>query len=153
MNIAILHGNIGNDPKITRLESGKIVAKFSLATNKSYTNQQGEKVIETSWHNIVLWGKLAELAEKYVKKGNSVIIEGEIAYRSYENKEGQTIYTTEIIGDKLHFAGGKKEEKPDNKEGEYQKSDKVPTKSLSNPDDLPGNVDDGNIPDDLDIPF
>jgi single-strand DNA-binding protein len=154
MNKWIGYGNVGKDPEVKRLESGKIVAKFSLATNKSYTNQSGEKVTETQWHNIILWGKLAELAEKYVKKGNSVIIEGEIAYRSYENKEGQTIYITEIIADKLHFAGSKKdEEKPDNKEGQYQKSGKVDVKSMSDPNDLPGNIDDGSIPEDKEIPF
>jgi len=109
MNKAILYGNIGKDPEVKSLESGNKVAKFSLATNKSYTNKQGEKITETAWHNIVLWGKLAELAEKYVKKGNSVIIEGEISYRSYENKDGQTVYITEIVGNALHFAGSKKE--------------------------------------------
>jgi single-strand DNA-binding protein len=110
MNKCILFGNVGKDPEVKKLESGKSVAKFSLATNKSYTNASGEKITETAWHNIVLWNKLAELAEKYVKKGNSIIIEGEIVYRSYENKEGQTVYITEIIGNGLHFAGGKKEE-------------------------------------------
>jgi single-strand DNA-binding protein len=114
MNKAILFGNIGGDPKITNLESGKKVAKFSLATNKSYTNASGEKITETQWHNIVLWNKLAELVEKYVKKGSSIIIEGEIVYRSYENKEGQTVYITEIIGNALHFAGSKKEETKEN---------------------------------------
>jgi single-strand DNA-binding protein len=110
MNKVILFGNVGKDAEVKRLESGNVVAKFNLATNKSYTNKQGEKITETQWHNIVLWGKLAELAEKYIKKGNSIIIEGEIVYRSYENKEGVTVYITEVNGDKLHFAGGKKEE-------------------------------------------
>jgi len=112
MNKWIGYGNVGQDPKVTNLESGSKVAKFSLATNKSYTNKQGEKITDTSWHNIVLWGKLAELAEKYVKKGNSVIIEGEISYRSYDDKEGRTVYITEIIGGALHFAGNKKEDIP-----------------------------------------
>jgi single-strand DNA-binding protein len=133
MNKAILYGNVGKDPEVKRLESGKIVAKFSLATNKSYNNTQGEKITETAWHNIVLWGKLAELAEKYVKKGNSVIIEGEISYRSYENKDGQTVYMTEIIGDKLHFAGSKKEDdKPEPSKGKQH------VDSMSNIDELPG---------------
>jgi single-strand DNA-binding protein len=108
MNKCILFGNVGKDPEVKKIGENK-VAKFSLATNKSYT-KAGEKITETAWHNIVLWGKLAELAEKYVKKGNSIIIEGEIAYRSYENKEGITVYITEIIGNALHFAGSKKEE-------------------------------------------
>jgi single-strand DNA-binding protein len=148
MNKAILYGNVGKDPEVRTLESGKKVAKFSLATNKSYTNQQGEKITETAWHNIVLWGKLAELAEKYVKKGNSVIIEGEISYRTYENKEGVTIYTTDIIGNALHFAGGKKEE---TKEPEKQ-TGKRHVDAMSDINDLPGNINDGSIPDD-DIPF
>jgi single-strand DNA-binding protein len=136
MNKAILYGNVGKDPEVKTLESNNKVAKFSLATNKSYTNKQGEKVTDTAWHNIVLWGKLAELAEKYVKKGNSVIIEGEISYRSYENKDGQTVYITEIIGNALHFAGGKKEEtKPEPEKG------KPPYKSgFSDINDLPGHV-------------
>jgi single-strand DNA-binding protein len=112
MNNVQLFGNVGSDPEVRHLESGKIVAKFNLATNKSYTNQQGEKVTEVQWHHIVFWGKLAELAEKYVKKGNSMIIEGEIVYRSYENKDKQVVYITEIVGDKLHFAGSKKDEEP-----------------------------------------
>jgi single-strand DNA-binding protein len=138
MNKCILFGNVGKDPEVKTFEGGNKVAKFSLATNKSYT-KNGEKITETSWHNIVLWGKLAELAEKYVKKGNSVIIEGEINYRSYENKDGQTIYITEINGDRLHFAGGKKDEAPQAK-NEYQKSGKVPVKAMSDISELPGNI-------------
>ena len=143
MNKCILFGNVGKDPEVRTLESGKKVAKFSLATNKSYTNHQGEKITETSWHNIVLWGKLAELAEKYVKKGSSLIIEGEISYRSYENKDGHTVYTTDIIGNALHFAGGKKEEP---KEEKWQ--GKRDTGSMSNIDDLPGHINDAPVFDD-----
>jgi len=146
MNRVILFGNVGKDPEVKTFEGGNKVAKFSLATNKSYT-KNNEKVTETSWHNIVLWGKLAELAEKYVKKGNSIIIEGEISYRSYENKDGVTIYVTEINGDRLHFAGGKKEDES------IPKTGKVPTKAMSDTNELPGNIDDGSVPDDRDIPF
>lgn len=112
MNKVILYGNVGSDPDVKHLSQDKTVEKFSLATNKIRKGKNGEKTTETSWHNIVLWNKLAELAEKYVKKGSSVIVEGEISYRSYDNKDGQTIYITEIIGNNLHFAGGKKEERP-----------------------------------------
>jgi single-strand DNA-binding protein len=127
------------------------VAKFSLATNKKWTNKQGEKVTETAWHNVVLWGKLAELAEKYVKKGDSLIIEGEISYRSYENKEKQTVYTTEIIGNALHFAGSKKEEKPESKEEDHSTEKwqgKKQIGAMSDINELPGYVNDGSIPDD-----
>jgi len=146
MNKCILFGNVGKDPEVKTFEGGNKVAKFSLATNKSYT-KNNEKITETSWHNIVLWGKLAELAEKYVKKGNSVIIEGEINYRSYENKDGVTIYVTEINGDRLHFAGGKKEEeKPTVPKG------KVHVDSMSDPKDIPGWINDGSVPED-DLPY
>ena len=120
MNRVILFGNVGKDAEVLKLQSGKSVAKFSLATNKSYTNQSGEKITETQWHNIVLWSKLAELAEKYVKKGGSLIIEGEIVYRQYDDKDGNKKYITEIIGDKLHFAGGKKEEDKPQKTGDVE---------------------------------
>jgi single-strand DNA-binding protein len=110
MNRVILYGNIGKDAEVKHLESGKVVAKFSLATNKSYTNQSGEKITETQWHNLIAWGKTAEFAEKWIKKGVSIIAEGEIQYRQYEDKDGVTKYITEIICDKFHFAGGKKEE-------------------------------------------
>ena len=108
MNKALLYGYVGVDPDVKKIGENK-VAKFSLATNKTYT-KDGERVTETVWHNIVFWGKLAELCEKFVKKGSSLIVEGEIRYRSYENKERQTVYITEIIGNNLHFVGAKKEE-------------------------------------------
>jgi len=132
MNKCILFGNVGKDPDVKKINDNT-VAKFSLATNKSYTNNAGEKITETQWHNIILWGKLAELASKYVKKGSSIIIEGEINYRSYENKEEITVYVTEIIGHALHFAGTKKEE-------EQKPQGKQETKSMSNINDLPQHV-------------
>ena len=153
MNKWIGYGNVGKDPEVKHLDGGKTIAKFSLATNKSYTNQKGEKITETSWHNIVFWGKLAELCEKHIKKGQSLIVEGEINYRSYENKDGQTVYITEIIGNGLHFTGSKKEEKPDNNEGQFQKAGKVTTGSMSDVNELPGNIDDGSVPDDDSMPF
>jgi single-strand DNA-binding protein len=108
MNKVFLHGNCGKDPE-SKVINQKTVTKFSLATNKTYTDASGQKITDTSWHNIVLWGKVAETASKYVKKGTSLIIEGEISYRSYENKEGQTVYVTEIIGHNMHFTGSKPE--------------------------------------------
>ena len=143
MNRVQLYGNVGADPDVKILQSGKTVAKFSLATNKSYTNSTGEKITETSWHNIVLWGKVAETASKYVKKGSSIILEGEISYRSYENKEGQTVYVTEIVGHNMHFTGSKPEVKQETK-------GKVQVDSMSDISELPGNVADyENIPDNL----
>jgi single-strand DNA-binding protein len=111
MNKCILFGNVGKDPESKQINQ-KTVTKFSLATNKTYTDNAGEKITETQWHSIVLWGKVAETASKYVKKGMSLIIEGEISYRSYENKDGVRVYVTEIIGQNMHFTGNKEAKEP-----------------------------------------
>ena len=80
-----LIGNLGNDPEITNFESGKILAKFSIATNDSYKNAQGEKITDTQWHNVVAWGKTAQIVEKYITKGKEVAIEGKLTSRSWED--------------------------------------------------------------------
>ncbi|MBN1598873.1 MAG: single-stranded DNA-binding protein [Bacteroidales bacterium] len=92
-----LIGNLGIDPEVKVFDGGRKLAKFSLATSQSYTNGNGEKVKDTQWHNIIAWGKLAETAEKYLKKGSEIALEGKIVYRSYDTKEGQTRYMTEIV--------------------------------------------------------
>ncbi len=102
-----LIGNLGNDPEIINLESGKTLAKFSIATNESYKNAQGEKVTDTQWHNIVAWGKTAGIVEKYLAKGKEVAIEGKLTTRSYDNKEGEKRYITEIVCNELLMLGGK----------------------------------------------
>ena len=81
-----LIGNLGNDPEIITLESGKKLAKFSIATNESYKNAMGEKVTDTQWHNVVAWNRTAEIIEKYVTKGNEIAIEGKLTSLSYESK-------------------------------------------------------------------
>mgnify|MGYP000300713492 FL=1 len=100
-----LIGNLGNDPEIINLESGKILAKFAIATNESYKNAQGEKVTDTQWHNIVAWGKTAQIIEKYVTKGKEVAIEGKLTNRSYETKTGEKRYITEIVCNELMMLG------------------------------------------------
>ncbi|MDP4679163.1 MAG: single-stranded DNA-binding protein [Cyclobacteriaceae bacterium] len=107
VNKVILVGNLGKDPEVRHLENGRAVANFSLATTESYKNKQGEKVTQTEWHNIVLWTPLAELAEKYLKKGNQVYIEGKITTRSYEDKEGVQKYISEVVGRDMTFLGTK----------------------------------------------
>ncbi|TFG43311.1 MAG: single-stranded DNA-binding protein [Bacteroidia bacterium] len=96
-NRVMLIGNLGQDPEIKTLESGKKVAHFTLATNDAYKNNDGQKVEETTWHSIVAWNGLAERAAKYLKKGGEVAIDGRLVYRSYEDKNGVTKYTTEIV--------------------------------------------------------
>lgn len=108
INKVILVGNVGNDPEVRNFDNGGMVAKISLATSESYKNRNGEKITETEWHTITFFVKLAEIVEKYVKKGDKLYIEGSIRYRSYENKEGKKVYFTEIKADKMQMLGGKK---------------------------------------------
>jgi single-strand DNA-binding protein len=96
-NRVTLIGNLGKDPETKTIDSGKKVTQFTIATNDSYRNNEGEKVKETTWHNIVAWNGLADIAGKYLKKGNEVAVEGRIVYRTYEDKKGVTKNTTEIV--------------------------------------------------------
>jgi len=96
VNKVILIGNVGNDPEIKYVKEDVPVARFSLATNESYKNKNGEKVTNTEWHNIVVWRGLAKVVENYVKKGSKLYIEGKLTHRQYE-KDGQTKYFTEIL--------------------------------------------------------
>ncbi|MBI1838645.1 MAG: single-stranded DNA-binding protein [Flavobacteriia bacterium] len=104
VNKVILIGNLGKDPEVRRLENGAVVASFSIATSEVYTDRtSGEKKELTDWHNIVVWRGLAEVAEKYIKKGYKVYVEGRLKNRSWQDKEGNTRYTTEIIADELNI--------------------------------------------------
>ncbi|WP_412559699.1 single-stranded DNA-binding protein [Winogradskyella sp. MIT101101] len=100
-----LIGNLGKNPEIINLESGKTLAKFSIATNESYKNAQGEKVTDTQWHNIVAWGKTAQIVEKFVTKGKEVAIEGKLTTRSWEDKDGMKRYMTEVVCSELLMLG------------------------------------------------
>ena len=134
VNKVILIGNLGKDPEVRHLDNGVSVANFSLATTESYTNKQGERVNQTEWHNVVLWRGLADIAEKYLKKGNSIYIEGKIHNRRWEDSEGNTKYATDIIADKMTMLGSK----PDNSETSDSTSTEVPEKTEENEnDDLP----------------
>jgi len=104
-NTVQLIGHVGNDPEIVNLESGKKLAKFSVATNESYKNSKGEKITDTQWHNIVAWGKTAELVENYVPKGKEIGIEGKLTSRSYEDKEGVKRYITEVVCHEILLLG------------------------------------------------
>ena len=104
-----LIGNLGNDPEVITLDSGKKLAKFSIATNESYKNAKGEKVTDTQWHNVIAWNKTAEIVEKYLVKGNEVAVEGKLTSRSYEDKEGVKKYITEIVVNELLMLGGKQQ--------------------------------------------
>ena len=92
-----LIGNLGNNPEVITLESGKKLAKFSLATNEYYRDAKGEKQTKTDWHNIIAWGKTAELIENYASKGKEIAVEGKLTNRSYETKAGEKRYITEVV--------------------------------------------------------
>ncbi len=104
-----LIGNVGNEPEITTLDSGKTIAKFSIATNEFYKNSDGEKQQNTQWHNIVAWGKIAGIVEKYVGKEKEVAIEGKLTSRSYETKEGEKRHVTEVVANEILLLGSKDE--------------------------------------------
>jgi|TARA_B110000459_G_C16164426_1_gene296617 single-strand DNA-binding protein len=103
-----LIGNLGMNPEIKILESGKKLAKFSIATNESYKNAKGEKIEDTQWHNLIAWGKTADIVEQYLQKGNEVAIEGKLNNSSYDDKDGNKRYVTEIVVNELLMLGGNK---------------------------------------------
>jgi len=143
VNKVILVGNVGKDPDIISFENGK-KATFSLATSEKYKDREGKPVEKTEWHNIVFWGPVVDVIEKYVKKGKQVYVEGKLASRSYE-KDGQTRYITEVIGQNLTLLGGsmgggaQNENIPSHTQGSHsEETPYVPPTIESTPsDDLP----------------
>ena len=109
INKVILIGNLGKDPEVRHLEGGVAVARFPLATSETFKDKNGDKQERTEWHNIVVWRGLAEVTEKYLKKGQSVYIEGKIRTNSYQDKEGVQRYSTEIVADNMTMLGGRTE--------------------------------------------
>ena len=113
VNKAIILGNVGNDPEIKTFDNGNKVANFSIATSEKWTDKQGEKQEQTEWHNVAVFGKLADIVESYVKKGQQLYIEGKIKTRSWEDADGQKKYMTEIalygFDDTLQMLGKKEE--------------------------------------------
>jgi single-strand DNA-binding protein len=111
LNKVILIGNLGADPEVRSTSNGSRVATLSLATSRQWKNQAGEKQEKTEWHRVVLWNNkgstLADIAEKYCKKGDKVYVEGSIEYRSWQDREGQTRYTTEITARELILLSGR----------------------------------------------
>ena len=149
VNRVILIGNLGKDPEIRSLEGGAKVANFSLATTESYKGKNGEKVEQTEWHNIVLWRGLAEVAESYLKKGNTIYVEGKIRTRDWTDKDGNKRYTTEIVGDNMVMLGGKR----DQQGGGAEYGNGAPrTEKTTHPEPSDPAVDPGAEPGD-DLPF
>jgi len=139
INKVILVGHLGKDPEVRHLDSGAVVVSFSLATSESYSTKDGKKVEQTEWHNVVVWRGLAEVAAKYLRKGKLIYLEGKLRTRSFEDKEGNKRYTTEIVADIFTMLG--------------RKSDYDGSKSPAerNPEEMPVDFDE-SAPDD-DLPF
>ena len=140
VNKVILIGNLGRDPEIRYTTSGQAVANFTIATTERYTNKSGERQEDTEWHRIVAWGRLAEICGEYLSKGRMVYIEGSIRTRSWEDKEGNTRYTTEIVARNMQMLGGQ----GGRTEGPSSSDDKMP-------DDF--DIEDDSFSGDDDIPF
>lgn len=145
VNKVILIGNIGKDPEVRRLENGAVVASFPLATSETFTDRQtGEKRESTDWHDIVVWRGLAEVAEKYLKKGYKIYVEGKLKKRSWQDKEGNTRYAVEVLGDELTILS-----RPDNIQTQVEKQVYPTTDTPKSPSDIPsflGGEDDKSVP-------
>ena len=150
VNKVILVGNVGKDPEVRHLDSGVAVANFPLATSESYTAKNGDKVTTTEWHNIVLWRGLAEVADKYVNKGQQLYIEGRIRTLSYDDRDGNKKYITEIYGDVMQMLGKRESNQgTDNQSGQYNET--RPQSSQNSPAPEQPAADAGG--DDDDLPF
>jgi len=133
LNKVMIIGNLGKDPEIRATTTGQSVATFSLATSEKFKNKNGEKEERTEWHNVVLWGKLAEIAGQYLSKGKTVFIEGRIQTRKWQGKDGNDRYTTEIIGETMQMLGGK----GDKSSGDGSFSKTMDDTDFDNPDNYP----------------
>ncbi len=152
VNKVILIGNLGSDPEVRHLSNGSMVANFNIATSESYTNKNGERVTQTEWHRIELWEGLAKVAEQYLKKGQSVYIEGKIKTENWQDSDGNNRTTTRIRGLNMTMLGGRNQEQqgvPSDQQHQQsqrpavsapvapQETASTPTQSEEETDDLP----------------
>lgn len=145
VNKVILIGNLGKDPEVRHLENGAVVANFPLATSETYTDKStGQKVENTDWHDVVVWRGLAEVVEKYVRKGTKIYVEGKLKKRSWQDKEGNTRYTTEVVADELTILSRPSDDREPRPSAPYQSEGTPPS---------PSRVDDILNKEDDDLPF
>lgn len=145
VNKVILIGNLGKDPEVRHLENGAVVANFPLATSESYTDRNtGQRVENTDWHDIVVWRGLAEVVEKYVRKGTKIYVEGKLKRRSWQDKEGNTRYTTEVVADEMTILSRPTDDRDNRSEAPYSQQGTPPS---------PERTDDLMKADDDDLPF
>ncbi|HOP07413.1 MAG TPA: single-stranded DNA-binding protein [candidate division Zixibacteria bacterium] len=137
VNKAILIGRLGKDPELRYTQSGKAVASFSLATSERWKGQDGQMQESTTWHNIVAWGRQAELAKEYLSKGREVYIEGRIQNRSYDDKDGNKRYISEVITQTIQFLGGRGDSGGGSGGGDSIPPGPPPPETAGEDDDLP----------------
>jgi single-strand DNA-binding protein len=147
VNKVILLGNLGKDPEIRTLENGVKVCTFSLATSESYKDRNsGETITRTEWHNIVMWRGLADVAERFLKKGSQIYVEGKIQTRNYQDKEGNQRYMTEVVANEMTMLGGRpggqnegggSQNRPEPAASGNNRNDSAPSGGDDEEDDLP----------------
>ena len=145
VNKVILVGNLGKDPEVRHLENGTAVANFPIATSESYKDKQGNRVDQTEWHNVVVWRKLAEIAENYLKKGSQIYLEGKLRTRSWDDPQGNKKYTTEVVADTFTMLGRKEDNQNSGNSGttaynhptNIASTSNVANNSVQEEDDLP----------------
>lgn len=149
VNKVILIGNLGMDPEIKVMSNGAKMARLRIATSESYTDKNGERITNTEWHTVILWRGLAEVAERYLKKGGSVYVEGRLRTRSYDDQDGNTKYVTEINGDNMTMLGGRGDGSGDNS-GSGNSQSSAPRSSEGKANVAPDSNDDESFDD---LPF
>ena len=140
VNKVILVGNLGKDPEIRHLENGTSVANFSIATSESYKDKEGNRIEQTEWHNVVVWRKLADIAENYLKKGSQIYLEGKLRTRSWDDQQGIKKYTTEVVADSFTMLGKREDSQgnPNSISTVSPKSNLIEeNKQIKDEDDLP----------------
>ncbi len=145
VNKVILVGNLGADPEVRTLTSGTKVARIRIATSETYKNREGERITNTEWHSVNLWRGLADVAERFLKKGSSVYVEGKLRTRSYDDKEGVTKYVTEIEADQMTMLGGRN----DGGSSDYNSNEAPRQQSESPSTAAPQDASSDNMDDDL----
>lgn len=137
VNKVLLIGNLGKDPEVRFTGSGQAVARFPLATSETFNDREGQRQERTEWHNVVVWGKQGEQCGQYLTKGRQVYVEGRIATRQYDDKDGNKRYITEVIAQRVQFLGGRGGDAPARGGRDSGGGDEMPPGPLPEDDDIP----------------
>lgn len=153
LNKVMIIGRLGRDPELKRTASGQAVANFSVATSEKYTDKSGSKHESTEWHNVVAWGKLAEIIEQYVSKGSQIYVEGKLQTRSWDDSNGVKKYKTEIVCSSMQMLGGRNNSQGSNSNGGGYQNDNSNSGMSRNDNGANYNQDDAPPPQDSQYPI